>query len=297
MADNQQNDSTTDSGAAVGSDVNAGMYTISIKTYRVTDIPGLENDPVHHEIVFRNPDGYEIAFNGNPHDRESGYRQGISLHGRDTLRVMAEHGTMEDRDFSNQFPAVGEEIIHATQDPDEALVKMGKAMEAGRLINAQNMDYVIMDVFEPGQNSNSVVNTIVKAMGLEIPDEVREHWAPGIDRNLLPEDHVSRFDQNLPEGDYIMEAMDDLNIANVSKQVENDPNPYEGYSVRKAGHPANKGNSVTLDKDRTGRAFDPEKMVEPRPLPHEQTDNAEIATEQATPMPASAPVMSSPDMG
>lgn len=73
----------------------------------------------------------------------------------------------------------------------EYLRKMAMAVEALHFINAQNLNYNPED--QNGDSPNSIAHTLVKAMGLEFPEETSAFWAPGHERIILPKNWRSNY--------------------------------------------------------------------------------------------------------
>lgn len=204
-------------------------YQIIIRSYEVADFLGL--DPaVHHEIIFAKNGEPMLSFNGDAYNRQTGEIHFPSTSGQDTLRVRAMGVTIQDIDKEGEFPVVANTVLFEGNE-QEMLSKLGQAAEASSFINAQNMDYVILGgpTF-PGQNSNSVAYTLTHAMGLEVPPEVENLWAPGYGRLLLPNDWQSNIPtetENLFS--YIKSNLEKLSVGNVMQQVRGDENPYYNY--------------------------------------------------------------------
>jgi hypothetical protein len=94
----------------------------------------------------------------------------------------------------------------------DVMERLAKALEAAEYINMKDMEYASIGVIVPGQNCNSVTNSLVSAMGLKhgLPDtpwlgvaarvvglteeSADTRIADGKDRNLMPTDWRSRFD-------------------------------------------------------------------------------------------------------
>ncbi len=72
------------------------------------------------------------------------------------------------------------------------LQKMAMAVEALHFINAQNLNYRPEDI--NGDSPNSIAHTLIKAMGLEFPEEATHFWAPGHERIILPENWRSKYE-------------------------------------------------------------------------------------------------------
>ena len=66
------------------------------------------------------------------------------------------------------------------------------AVEALEFINAQNLNYRPEDIY--GDSPNSVTHTLVKAMGLDFPEEATHFWAPGHDNIILPKGWRSKYE-------------------------------------------------------------------------------------------------------
>ncbi|MCB9981652.1 MAG: hypothetical protein H6860_04555 [Rhodospirillales bacterium] len=145
----------------------------------------------HNYLSFRGPDGKEqFAIHGLSIDRKTGDLATLS-NPNSTLRVVA-FEAKSNQEFIEHHDIVGDSVLYAGGHKDfsryEAL-----AVDAGHFINRQNLNYTPIDIGTP-QNSNSVAYTLVKAMGLEFPEDAERLWAPGHGRILLPRDWHSEYE-------------------------------------------------------------------------------------------------------
>lgn len=169
------------------------QWTIELHAYEVFDTP--VTDPiVHFEIVFVYPSGEVFnVINGDPFEKGTGRHAGDLSAADDDNVLKVNYGS--DVSFGDR---TGKEPLTAFKlwqgETSEFYEHLFRAREAGAVINSLDIDYVIIAPFRDAQNSNSVVGTVVKATGLEISSEAQSIWAPGSDRNLLPNDFKSYFD-------------------------------------------------------------------------------------------------------
>lgn len=260
-------------------------YEIVLNSYEVKDFGLKDGNPVHHEIAVKLDGQPVMALNGNPHARETGEMKQISLHGRDTLRVSVTDRTYEDLSAMDK---VSEISLYKTHDPHDAAEKIVRGMEAADYINQNNVDYVIMDLEQPGQNSNSAARTIVHGMGLDYPEEAKELWAPGDERILLPENHQSRLDHRDVQPTDISDLHDRLEVEQVKADVKADPNPYENISpTRRMGR--------DIHREKTGQYFNPDKAeAEKAEQQAQQNMSPEYEAAQPVPHETSQPSLATP---
>jgi|GEM_PF-2939304 len=260
-------------------------YKISVKSYELID-PIITEPAVHNEIAFTCNGKTLLAFNGDAWDRDEGEMRFPSMSGRDTLRVRATLGIsleegMAKQGLSEKFPLISEATLF-NGSQEEFAEHAIKALEAAEFINHQNIDYIIIGAFTPGQNSNSVAHTLTHAMGLEYPPEAENLWAPGHGRILLPNNWHSSIEGRSDEDRvaYIKDALERLNESNVGEQVQWDENPYKDDDrlYRGGGE-----ESLMVDiTDNSPRYFDPENPKDGGPINAEKFTVAE-ASEQAAP--------------
>lgn len=210
-------------------------YAIKVRSYQVFD-NALVGTAVHNEIIFEHNGKPMMSMNGNPWKRETGQPNFPGIGDNNTLRVgMMEGRTIKDNDTAGNFPVVGEQTLYQGNDPAKFLELVGRAAEAAKFVNAQNLDYIMVDPLRTAQNSNSVAHTLTHAMGLEYPPETENLWAPGHGRLLLPEGHRSVFEdmKNNPNWmndpnltgyfNVTLAELEALKDPNVGQQVLKDP--------------------------------------------------------------------------
>ncbi len=74
---------------------------------------------------------------------------------------------------------------------EQYLQKLACAGDAANFINQQNLTFNPED--ENGESPNSICHTLVTAMGLDMPDETQQFWAPGHERIILPTNWRSAY--------------------------------------------------------------------------------------------------------
>lgn len=198
--------------SAFEKDLDKDGWSIELRAHSAAGIA------THFEIAFRLPNGKIFkALNGDPYDRDTGQRV-ESFDNDHTLRVSTGFYKGNDPDIIPVFSGTGREVMQ----------KFGQALETGVIINGQNLEYRAFGLGEPGQNSNSVVATLLKAMGLKFPPAAEAYNAPGSERILLPASWQPSYDfshdsqyriHNIKENHWLLEP------ENVSKQVLKDPRP------------------------------------------------------------------------
>jgi hypothetical protein len=205
-------------------------YQVEIRSYQSANIP-LIGRAVHNEVVFSVNGQPLFAFNGDAYNRRSGELTNFSTSGEDTLRVRVLEGVAL-QDIAPDYPLVSQTVA-ANLSKEDFVRGLAQAVEASEFINSQNLNYIIVGApilrghhFE-AQNSNSAANTIMTAMGIPMPVEVRSQWAPGQDRLLLPEGWKPRTDSMTHEERvaFLKERLGKLEENTVGAQVRNDPNP------------------------------------------------------------------------
>jgi hypothetical protein len=82
--------------------------------------------------------------------------------------------------------------------PEDVLRKLIIMADAANFMNEQNLVYQLLGVLREGQNSNSFVNSMLHAAGLEIPPQNRAYFDPGSKRLLLPENFRSHYNDWQP---------------------------------------------------------------------------------------------------
>lgn len=210
-------------------------FAIRVRSYEVFNGPGL-GSAVHNEIIFENNGQVVASFNGNPWKRETGQMNYPGVGDNNTLRVNVMPGqTIADVTAPGKFPVLGTQTLYAGNDPARFAEMLGRATEAATFINAQNLDYIMVDPLRVGQNSNSVAHTLTEAMGLRYPPETENLWAPGHGRNLLPTNFRSVFDDIKNKPDWLTDPatqvyitamgtrLDELGSESVGAQVLRDP--------------------------------------------------------------------------
>ncbi len=156
----------------------------------------------HTGIVIYADDEPIMAFQGVAVDRENGQWQAVAIDPMEnTLRAFVIPGDV----FGGSDKIAGGitgnednyEIVVFEGSAEEVLVKMLNGMEAAAFMNDQNLPYVVADIVQSSQNSNSVMRTFLEAMDIEYSDEVESVFAPGDGRILIPLEWEARI--NLPE--------------------------------------------------------------------------------------------------
>jgi len=172
---------------------NGDLWKVELHAYEVFDTP-ITNPIVHFEVVFVDAEGsVNNVINGHPFECGSGEYAGGMRAASDGNVLKTMYGSdVSFGDITGHEPLVKIEL--GEMGTSEFFELRNRAREAGAVINAQNIPYVMMDPFQKGQNSNSVAFSVVKAMGLDVPPEVDAIWAPGWGRDLLPHDFQSFFD-------------------------------------------------------------------------------------------------------
>jgi hypothetical protein len=76
---------------------------------------------------------------------------------------------------------------------EDYLQKLVCALDAMKFLNEQNINYAPES--ENYDSPNSITSALVKAMGLEIPQDITQFWIDGYDRQLLPQEWRSAYAQ------------------------------------------------------------------------------------------------------
>ena len=201
---------------------------------------------VHNGIIVFKDDEPYLSFQGVAVDRDTGQIQAYALDPmQNTLRVFA----LTNRTTSDGIRTVDQGLINS---PDSVMTevfsgneiegteKIMQLLETAKFINDQNLPYVIGDIIQSSQNSNSVARTLLEGAGIEYPEELEQMFAPGDGRILLPENWQSRFrfahldPDNLTEEQTkeltgllhsLPEYFEILDPRNVSDQAVTDPRP------------------------------------------------------------------------
>lgn len=175
------------------------LNSIRIVTQAAYVPSGLENviRAVHPQIVF-NINGEETIIEGGPVDAKHGYMAAKSqdpLTNHFLKAVINYPGSVEEiaTDAHKGEPGYASTTIFRG-DPSKLTEMLAIAVDASHYINAQQINYIPLAPFVAAQNCNTVVGTLVKAMGLPSYDSVSPtHSAPGHDRMLLPSGWESQF--------------------------------------------------------------------------------------------------------
>lgn len=206
-------------------------YQIAIRSYQVADVP-LVGTAVHNEVVFMQNNQPLFAFNGDPYNRTTGDLIERSTSGEDTLRVRVFHGTTLSDYAGERYPLRSQTTV-AEVSRDDFVRHLARATEAAHYLNSQNLNYIIAGaplvsghLFD-AQNSNSAANTLVAATGLAVPAAVREQWAPGQNRVILPENWKPQTESMTHEQrvQYLNQNLPRLEESEVGAQAARDPNP------------------------------------------------------------------------
>jgi len=107
-------------------------------------------------------------------------------------------------------------------DQAEFLEKVKAAAAAAKYVNDNKIEYVVVGgPGYAGQNSNSVATTLIHAMGYKYPQKELSHlWAPGSERNLLPDDW--KPDVSIAALDT---TLNNLERAQVTQAIKDEKNP------------------------------------------------------------------------
>lgn len=168
----------TDMAQEAGTDIPQATHTIHIVTAEM----GAQGGPAYNYISFRDHTGAtKVQMKGLAIDRKNSDVRALRgvMAPPDENRVPQEH-----------FTVVNEQEIFRGSVKDY-LHKMAMAVEALHFINAQNLNYRPED--QNGDSPNSIAHTLVKAMGLEFPEETAAFWAPGHERIILPRNWRSNY--------------------------------------------------------------------------------------------------------
>ncbi len=229
-------------------------FQVQLRSYHIIGVGNLV--AVHHEIIFLKDDKVILALNGNPRNRETGEVQQGEAHGLSTLRVDAIVGGSF-KDGANQ--QVGSAVLFAGNEADMKTL-MGKALEAATLINAQNIDYLLI---QNAQNSNSVARSLIDAMDLSVPEMQRGMIAPGFERTLIPSEWRAQSDSlgDRDRDNYVSNALMRIGlnmkiergkpIDPIAKQVRAEPNRYAHVDAA----------DLRGTHQQVGVVFDPAKAV------------------------------------
>lgn len=145
-----------------------------------------------------NINGEETIIEGGPVDAKHGYMAAKSqdpLTNHFLKAVINYPGSVEEiaTDAHKGEPGYASTTIFRG-DPSKLTEMLAIAVDASHYINAQQINYIPLAPFVAAQNCNTVVGTLVKAMGLPSYDSVSPtHSAPGHDRMLLPSGWESQF--------------------------------------------------------------------------------------------------------
>lgn len=157
------------------------LWTISVASTAVK-IPVFP-DPSHNCILIRNPQG-KVAYSihGFAVDPKTGRYIGIGG-AHNVLKGAINTGM---GNFENAQIKVETDVFCAPLD--EIVPKVAHMAQAIVYINEQNFSYIAADGFPidvDAQNSNSLTEAMLAIMGLEMPQENENVWAPGKKRDLL----------------------------------------------------------------------------------------------------------------
>jgi len=181
--------------------------------------------PYHNTVLIRDGEGNaRELFNGQAFDRKTGKGMTTALNPlTNTLRVSIENGAAYmRRSHADRYKPEEAQIFSGSQAEVEA--RLGKMTQAGHYINDQNLSYVPFGILRHGQNSNSVVRTLVEAAGLSYPQKIRDLFTPGENRTLLPQNWKNAFNA-LTCSDYMCGLMNGLQLKQLSEQVRLDQKP------------------------------------------------------------------------
>jgi len=165
-----------------------GLWTISVASDALVPL-FLFGDPTHNFIYLREHNGsIFLELHGGGVSWETETIQRIPNH-KDTILAFVD-GDYLTMGHTNKFL---ETEIHAGEPKDimrTALIMI----DAMHCINRQNLRYDLHEWFAPGQNSNSVAYTLIRAAGLTYPEENLREWEEGHGRWLLPEGWYSYYE-------------------------------------------------------------------------------------------------------
>jgi len=210
-------------------------HSIEINSYAVVSATKISPAAMHHELVFKEGQRVISAFNGDSYDRSTGKINYISASNQDTLRVSTS-GQTRAQSAKIPKPLIATTTVYAGSAA-EVLEKLGIATTASHYINKQNIDYIAVSPMTDAQNSNSVTGTLMRAMGLRMPQALESLWSPGLRRNLLPDDFKTGYDNitrrhpnwlaTTPDVFKTLDAgLNSLHVPAVAAQVRKDPNPH-----------------------------------------------------------------------
>jgi len=187
-------------------------WEIRVRAY---NLPGAANAK-HLALSLHGPDGHLIQeLNGmSVHRTTKKFGTAEVFEENDTIQVISSYTPFNQGFFDQGLfgPAVGaspvsdheldKESVLFKGTYEEVMAKLILAQRAALIINLRNMDYVATGgLLTPGQNSNSVISTLVQSMGLKMPEDIASLWAPGSGRTLLPPaimDHIAQQIINSP---------------------------------------------------------------------------------------------------
>lgn len=187
------------------------------------------NDYVHQQVVVVNLKDLSVvaAFNGNPYDKMTGQKMDASTSGRDALR--ADVGEIP------QMPLtiIGTKPLFVGSKA-EVMELAARGVIAANQINQKAPDYNLLRV-----NSNSVANTIVRSMGLELPAQDKGVQAPGSQHCLLSDAEMKQIAKDVSvhgvdsHEAVVRQAKSDMSVDSVSRGVRSEfvaahPNPKSG---------------------------------------------------------------------
>lgn len=135
----------------------------------------------HHEIVFVNPDGQEICLNGEAWNRRTAETNITAFFEESTLRASVTNTGMKHSGM--ELIAQGVAWEGSVEEWEKMYINSAEIVS---FINEQNLDYHPFGIISEGQNSNSVVSTVLEGLKLNYPPEIQDINAPGSDRILLP---------------------------------------------------------------------------------------------------------------
>ena len=171
----------------------APTSSIRVEIRGVDPILGVK--PTHADLVF-NIDGKEFRIIGYPYNAQTGmptmHGSGAEVFTQDhRLKAMVTPNSPDVASgWEGHFHGSKENHIETqtlfTGDSASVLERFAKALKAVDHINKSDISYHAVGLIVPGQNSNSVVGTVLHAIGLEYKPTDPSHSAHGNNRILTP---------------------------------------------------------------------------------------------------------------
>lgn len=182
--------------------------------------------PYHNTILIRDGDGKpQELLNGQAYDRDTGKGVTTALNPlTNTIRVSLENGEayMRRANADHYKPIETRAFTGSKEDVQNKLEQM---VQAAHYLNDQNLSYVPFAVFRNGQNSNSVVRTLVEAAKIDYPQAVKDLFTPGENRTILPRNWKDAFNALACAGDSLCGLIGGLGRKSVGAQVRQDEAP------------------------------------------------------------------------